>query len=670
MNPKAFPAEKRAKIAATPVEELLTLIKEIPPNVLSELSHDLPKINGFRVGQPAHVQQQVRTFLRQLKGPPDSHQTKEAMRMFEKVWIAWSGELEGFADLLNSYDNKADFEGGNPVPPNSPLDIGFIEVLVKASSEGKVSREDIKRFYDFGYFLPDPALDSLIAKAQPRQALQELRKNRDLPKRIDGLEQRLAESDGRITSACQEIERVSEDLRASKDALSSAIEKVKAIESRVTVGASKSELDSIKARTEKLGVDLGTHLRKYEALDLEVKRTVKTLADVQGQQTKLNSDANDASRRIQALEDEVRGQGERTFDLEKRASSKLEERLGAVDQRIASLVSSIAKQPNVAQTSNGTSSHAIRVQSVPASPAPQVFLTVERAFAALADNLLSVGMALGAARSLSREIVSAATAGQIPMLCGSGALAIADIVSTTFGGQHCSRVSIPIGLLGSDELSQAIEYLGREASGRESVTVVVLEGLNRSAIEAYGDSLVRLVSSRVLGLKDPAPGLMILGTVLEGPSTLGLPVGLTELGPLFHTDILSWVGPADPSKMSAGAISKDPWGKAIAAAADSRSERARIEDYRNAMEGSPSLLWQRGLDSAFKRLNFLVQAGTPPTALQSLVCGWLIPRAVATSLHKSAFEKLLGDGRVDATTADQRIGKLLRFFWPDTKTKQ
>jgi len=149
---------------------------------------------------------------------------------------------------------------------------------------------------------------------------------------------------------------------------------------------------------------------------------------------------------------------------------------------------------------------------------PKLISTPIAAAKHLEKNLTSLGLLNVSARPLAREVLVAAPLGQLLLFCGSLAEAIAEACAVSLTGDEPKRVSVTIGSTGP--LAWPDEFV-------HGTGAVLIHGVNRSCLSSYGDPLRKLLTDRVLGR--PVGQLpLLLGTLLDGPSTLPLGPVMTE----------------------------------------------------------------------------------------------------------------------------------------------
>lgn len=154
------------------------------------------------------------------------------------------------------------------------------------------------------------------------------------------------------------------------------------------------------------------------------------------------------------------------------------------------------------------------------------------ASARLCDNLRAIGLGTQSTRRLAREVLAGLYAGRVVLFAGSAASVLARECAQTLASQRLIELHIPVGLLHGGDLHRVFRGL----EGRlepDDVTAVVLEGINRSAPEVYGDALRSLFSRRLMGDSD---ALVLFGTLVDGSGALPWTPQMCDLGPVFDTD--------------------------------------------------------------------------------------------------------------------------------------
>jgi hypothetical protein len=260
----------------------------------------------------------------------------------------------------------------------------------------------------------------------------------------------------------------------------------------------------------------------------------------------------------------------------------------------------------------------------------------------LEGNLTRLGLTAGSARLLAREAFAAAGLGQALFFQGSLALPLAEAVAVSLAGGRRWRYDVPVGRL---------LPLPLPAPRDADPGALLLEGVNRSCLDAYGGELTRLLRSRALAGRPAGP--LVLGTLLDGPSSLPPGPALLCFGPVFATDYLSWQDTA-AAPLTSGHCGPEAW-SAEAGPFDTRDLLALLD----TLSPLPDRLWERNVVAAARRLAGLPGA-VPREVLASLLFAWVLPRLAATQGLPGLGERLRGPDLRDAVARDPRLGRYLR----------
>lgn len=244
----------------------------------------------------------------------------------------------------------------------------------------------------------------------------------------------------------------------------------------------------------------------------------------------------------------------------------------------------------------------------------------------LARNLQAMGLTPPRANQWSCEILAAVLVGQAVSFRGSVSSMIANAVSISLFGNAAITFNVAVGFL---DLIR-IQPLRDSVSGANPWGVVV-QGANRSCLDAFGGELIEHILCRSWGAaaKDLSP--LTVFSLREGPSTLVPTVKFSELGPVFHTDAVSWrpcTGSAlEPASLLCERIAPNP------------ATEIDLDFLSSALLGRNSAVFlanAKAACAALIRLRGLVMPPATPTdtltkqALQSLACWWVLPFLAAT----------------------------------------
>lgn len=636
MRAKRYPPEKRTLLAAKPTQ-LLEFLYEVPPKLIKPIAMELPVVAGFRPGQLPDIKRRLELFIARIRRWSDPDWER-----FQKIWLSWIKAHSELDIVLTQYDNMQDFSGKEVVAPNSTLDIGCFRHLVQASQLGKVSREVIRRFYEFGYFLADPSIEQAISSAMSESELKVLKDFEALHHQVNQLSAML--------------QAVDEALHEDQAKTASLTERVGKAEQWVNLAQQSTRAAQVE--TEALDQQLADVDRKVGHVQLELDRRdalvrlelAEQKASVKALAQELKSAVADVEARMRELSD--------LLAAAQAESSAAKEGAGSIsDDRDASKV----RGPTSRSEAPGSRVEPapLLVQQIPPGPPDQVLGDPELTIKMLSDNLKAIGMNSRAAHALATEVLAGLLAGQALMFKGSMASATAEICAHTLAAASTYHMQMPLGLLDGRQFSAAFDEVVRESRQSDQTTGLVIEGLNLSAPEVYAQRLRKLVTDRLLGLDDEVGNLLVVGTIAHGSACLSIASELCELGPIFDTDCLTWRSKWGKRGITRGSILRGTWSHWVDTLVQEPTDWADVLRECHGLAGSVPPLWKRTLYTALARLTPLAVGDDQPTAMQSLAFGWLLPRLVAAGVDLSEKDSVLGGGMLDASAVDTRITRLL-----------
>jgi hypothetical protein len=213
MQPKPFPAEKREYIVnKKSFEEFWDFFQELTPPKKTHLSSSqmLPQPHGgFRPHTRELLRRQLRILWDDARKPENIQSSSGVWETLRIIWCEWVASHPDLNILLERYDNSAYFQGETIQDPNSNLDIECIKYLVYASTSDKISQEIIKKFYEFGFFKKEIALDVYVEMAKTSEEIERTREERS---RIKKIEISIGEISKDVGSLYEESKKFSENI--------------------------------------------------------------------------------------------------------------------------------------------------------------------------------------------------------------------------------------------------------------------------------------------------------------------------------------------------------------------------------------------------------------------------------------------------------------------------
>ena len=312
MRAKRYPEEKRRILVGYSVEEFVTFLEEITGRKeTNRLQRLLPnKIDGFRKGR-IPLKLQARPFISSLKKEKEISNPDSVMwDKFKAIFTLWVNSHHDFYEILADFDNKADFDENNncTAHPNSELDIECFRHLLKASGNNQVDKENIRRFYDYGYFLQSEEIEILIAQAKPRAEIEQY-------ERIAGLLNQVEELQQSVKSLEEELSKISSVAEVSENQDSKQLAEIRnEFEQKLTQLSQRisSAVEPIEARISEITNDLK---QMSESLKSQLSETEGKVEDIESLHVKqfaelrneTKQELTQLSQGISAVEEDILG---------------------------------------------------------------------------------------------------------------------------------------------------------------------------------------------------------------------------------------------------------------------------------------------------------------------------------------------------------------------------
>ena len=340
-----------------------------------------------------------------------------------------------------------------------------------------------------------------------------------------------------------------------------------------------------------------------------------------------------------------------------------------VVNRVPTTERSVDTESNDAAAEAGGARIAVleKLQGVDRSGEPTVLRQREEFVSAVTTNLEALNIKKSSAEALALECIAALMAGQMPYFAGLNGKRVAEACATALAANDTYVLTVPVGISAPNEFHRQLGSLS--AKERQDVSCLIIEGINRSALDTFGESLIEMISRQRSG-DSASRSLLIMATLTDGPASLPLSVAHVSLGPVFHTDALDWrARPRIEGQKADGEISAQIWEGACSAlerAAPDSEEALRL---LNEFAPIANPLLRGTVLSGFRALSELRNERTSPTALQSLAFGWLAPVCIAMGSTAEAVDEEFDQGTVDGTTPDTRLANLLHSGTFDSKQR-
>lgn len=685
-RPPTPTADAKARWQELGEREIAQFIGEI--SNLRSLVQFLPTVPGFRKMSKAGIERQKQELARRLSGrskgksdPPDRD-----CRAFFAIWRGWVKEKLGEPKVIEAAIDAIEEAFGAPESAEKEKDlknaiVALFMSLSKNSADGKCSREDIERAFEFSPFSESTHLRSAIGAARTSAEIERATE-------LEGIPNRLRQDEDEISSMKSQLQ----ELAKKADRLGSAVDSwpVQRVGLLSTIDGLKASLERRMDDLEAHGISNATPHR--EETESEVQVAVKSLevrfSELSEKVVALVSASGvdsegyaRASSRIDDLERRITTNDRQAIEHLAAKLNKLEERLdkevrlaSTADPLILARLDEIEEaltakaQPvelsyetkNLLQTNRNRESSSVRVESIVHSRKAVVMsaASFDEATAPLVSTFQDMGLKASAAKLLAEDVCAAVFIGQVVFFKGAYATEAARSCAGALCSGSAYRVSLPVGLQSGEDLRSALENEIRVED--ELVVAVTIEGVNLAAFEILKDVLADLANH---GSRNGTGQIMVLGTIAQGVASLPIDPSYLELGPIIDLDCFDWRS-SRPNQTE---------NKLVAlSVAMARSLRASLNgksaDAEEAQRLVRSFVSRRNpriehvVLSAYAALVACRKDKEMPTPLQSLVYGWLAPYWATHRVSKSDVDSEVDGGKCDAATPDPRIKLLLDDF--------
>lgn len=609
----------------------------------------LPKVSGFRPDSEKGICRRLKMLLQQaidLKESPSTQRAQICLQVILEKWVQSHSTLQ---QLLEKYDNDVDFpEGGDIRLPNTPLDIACFNYLAQASQNHPLPRSLIQRFYEFGYFQQDDTIELII-----KNVLEKIPEP-SWSKSLQELQHYVSQLEAKFTTLNQS--GVEASLAKMREQIENEVSKRLSIldtryETLLTkINTLSSQLDELSQTILVVKQQLDTTIQNHEWVDL--KQQVEQL------KRRLNEDLGPA---INSFQQQISHTA--TNDQIEQLTQQLDTLKANLEAQEELLFESQTTTPSPTGSPGGyvLSSTGLYTSLLPLlSTPPRNLSSIEEVLNQLTANLKASGLIQGGAEKLAKEILAGWRASELIVF--SGALAFNVVVACTQAiaatKQPPTVIHIPIGLLSGQQFDEYLWNAIKKAKSSGNICAIILEGINRSALEGYGQTLHQIITQRLLGPIDPAPHIVFFGTLIDGLAALPPPLELCELGPIFDTNVLGWRSQLQPTEYQTGVISSLQWQSWMIETPSPNDGENNQDSYFSVKKICQNWafchnpLWQQCVQKARQYLD---------NQLPSLAFGWLVPRAVAGEIAWQEIKEWLLDYVFidEEGIKDTRITKLL-----------
>lgn len=602
--------EKRNFLISYSPKDFMEFTISIPNSKLQEVVNQLPSIKGFRPGKDINIR--LHTFFNKI-----NRWTDDDWDLMRKIWILWTEAHQVDQNILELNSHSEYIDLVQKMINDDKFRRSIIRKMIKMSYRGSVTNQIIHDWYLFGPFPLDANLDYFFEMA-PMQELGILFKQmRTMEEQLTPFDSVLLKdihnnmsmtqtNDSQLVNLSSEIEKIQPKLKFLQEQESKHAILWGVLENSVGSIANKSETNS--KELDVLRRDLFQLGNKVAEAELDLKESLEHI-----------SVWNEACKRLPDMQAEL-------MEL-KQTVVTIRIELDSYINRHSLQATLIDKQQQVLLENDRILNTQIIVFCEDVNPV-QLNNSIE-AITHVAKNLNLLGIKLSNARRLACEVFAALAAGQVVTFEGTLNRLVAERCALSLASE-VHLIKIPVGELDGDLFDKQLEAIASVVLESDFTISVILEGINRSALEVYGARLRQLVVERLFGLAHTRLNLLLFATLVEGPSTIRLGKQILELGPVFSTDALGWMD-TKASKGLSGVIPSVTWLEMINLPPIKYEWEESVIPEWLLVEGGA--LWRRVLLTAnlfLENISSSVSLWNTLDPTTNLFFGWVVPMAIET----------------------------------------
>lgn len=637
----------------------------------------MPVVHGFRPQSEAGIKQQKLTLAKRLASK--SSGTERDFIALYMMWRAWAWEQLGDPDavdrLLDDLQNVLTQQRPQGDDSDEALRAGtltFLNALKQLSIENKCSREKIVRLIDFSPLAWDNAGQNIIDACKSESEIERDKAITDLPDRLRADEKEIQSNKDWLGALSADIkaaiakadvaEQTAENhgrtLRKLSDTADRLVKALGVIEESATRNA--EALGRLEKRSDEVAGQVRLSGRRQDELDGELKATAKSFDEALGRlrsivepiQSKFAGVSPVSMEAVESIAKEVQTLGARLYASSQGPTS---EEVETLKTRLDALESTKPIEPPTTSTAEPVGVGLAALVEVP-NTTVEPLADAGAIIRAVAASLQSIGLKRSAAVLFSEEVTAAILTGQIVTFKGALAHLVARTCAQTLSSGCAWNISIPIGLTDGRSLDAALRFLSSKSTS--TVPSLVVEGLNRSALDCTKETLLAYATDRSANNRSP---IFCFASLVSGIAALPVESGYFELGPVFDLDYLDWRLSPDAAAASAyGSVTSESvkllGSKLMQGTADGIDEALRV--LRKFMpKRNPRI--ERAVAAGYAALQNNRQKRNDASPMQSLAFGWFVPLWITLGLSKEDADSELDGGKCDASNADPRVAAML-----------
>jgi hypothetical protein len=609
-----YSLETKKRIQEVQFEDFINFLLIIPREKLDTAIKSIPKVKGFRSGKDTEIR------LKVFFGRSTSWDEKEWSMMLN-LWVMHTVNNIPIKNSIGFKDKKELEEIVINAISSRKDRRGITEKLIQASHTENLSQKMILNWLLFSPFPKDTAVEKLV-NMMPKENTFELKEKITTIENIlktfknDYVEQiqfnstnkHLAKINTDLASLTNNQKSLQIDLKKVSESISQCERDIKKF---LELSENKNKEVNVLRKSFSRGIE---NLGQFNK---EVKDIQKVLNEAV-----LHDSQSDAY--INELMVDLELHKNKLEEVETKLESVIKE---GENKRITNNTSS--SQNFDGPDTRPKSDFFLKNYTLKNEEVPVILSSKEAVIGHLEKNFNSLGIKLPHAKRLAREVIAGLASGQLISFKGQLAELVARRCASSLTGGKYKYIKVPFGCLDSSSLDDIISGLVEESNISSDPIAIVLEGVNRSAFELYGNSIKQIVIERSYQIGIDTRSLFIFATIIEGSSIIPVGTEYAELGPLINVNSLKWLDKAT-NKGRMGIVEKITFLELFSLPPyDHDWDDSILPEWLNILGGP---LWRRvllnadthgrGFDSSFEEF------------LEFTIFSWLMPMLIAIDSSK------------------------------------
>lgn len=614
--------------------ELEAFFKQLKTRERAQSVSQLPAIKGFSKDSAAHTNQQVKVLVGQILA--EKPQKAQLQRNLNAVGLAWQiagvrfAKLDQtIANILDSWSEREDAANIEEFYENYADQL--FGALRELTIKDKLTREEVQRFFDFSPFSNTKRIQSILDTCKSKEQVNRDKKLSELPRLVDEARNQIASLQAKFEDISNRDSERSEITRNLSVRSSEAIEK--ACRSELDISQLKISLTELQTAAEHSNHKI---LRKFEGQSEASALSQAKIESIQETLAATNQLLRESQERESAVREELKELSSRIEDLQlisgasrSKSSDAPQTNDHPVKARLIEAALSLRKVPKQVTGSGGQL---------------QTASELRQALDLMGKNLKCLGIKPSSVDVLKTAVLAAFVAGQVPIFSGVHARSVAQVCALTIAGGNTYRLNIPVGIRSPNDFRECLDEMETITGLADEVCCLIIEGINRSAFDAFGENLIELIQQSRLSV-GKAHRPVVMATVTSGPASLPISNSHASLGPSLHCDCVEWRAmPSVESRPVGGRILSENWHQIRSDAMNCRGfNTEEVVFLFDQVSSTPNPMLRQTVHLAYRALVSMNDAKPDEFALRHLLFGWILPIGIVQEKEATLMRNLLSE---------------------------